>query len=162
MCRYRIIHEIIFFLLLPLCVYVKKFDCSPSMRPFLRMLPLGNSFTLKRSIDTAKRRFAVCSSTFYRWILPCRSWPGDTNTSSAAVRDQMYIHACRISIKYTGRADIVGQYRPGSQVQQPILGCALKPRPLFRGCINHISLSVFKSTRGYLNFFAAAQAGEKG
>lgn len=62
---------------------------------------------------------------------------------------------CRISIKYTGRADIVGQYRPGSQVQQPILGCALKPRPLFRGCINHISLSVFKSSRGYLNFFSA-------
>lgn len=78
-----------------------------------------------------------------------------TNTSSTTVRDQMYIHGCRISIKYTGRADIVGQYRPGSQVQQPILGCALKPRPLFRGCINHISLSVFKSSRGYLNFFSA-------
>lgn len=58
---------------------------------------------------------------------------------------EVYILLCRISIKYTGRADIVGQYRPGSQVQQPIPGCALKPRPLFRGCISHISRAVFKS-----------------
>lgn len=105
-------------------------------------------------------QFAGLPSTFYRRVLPCRSWPGDTNTSPATVRDQMYIHACRISIKYTGRADIVGQYRPGSQVQQPILGCALKPRPLFRGCINHISLSAFKSTPRILKLFPTAREGK--
>lgn len=82
-----------------------------------------------------------------------RGSAANTSEPSTRVRDQMYIHT-RLPDKYqvyrSGRYT-VGQYRPGSQVQQPILGCALKPRPLFRGCL-YLSqagiLKLFPSSNG--------------
>lgn len=119
----------------------------------IRDIYCKGTFLMSRGGGDLRAQFSFRTSERWFYLKNLGAFdPAGVQTSSATptvyeseMEVEVYILLCRISIKYTGRADIVGQYRPGSQVQQPIPGCALKPRPLFRGCISHISRAVFKS-----------------
>lgn len=120
----------IFFINYSVC---RKIHFNVTWRMFTAQLPSRTSLKTMILLEESWRTFD-----------PCKHPPPPTVYESEIEFEVYILLPDKYQVYRSGR-DIVGQYRPGSQVQQPIPGCALKPRPLFRGCISLISRAVFKS-----------------